>query len=117
MTLNVGQLNSSAFSFIKGTKSSTKLEGEELDLLIVRYTYHHFDQREKMIDSMKKSIHQNGKIYILEGVKELDNDGDLCKDALSMEELKSSLLDSNVQICKEDILDEDILLVIRLKCP
>ncbi len=59
-------------STVFGTDQSTQMEGEQLDVLIIRNAFHHFADPEAMLESMARSIHPEGKVYLLEQFKEID---------------------------------------------
>ena len=42
------------------------LEGEELDVIIIRDSFHHFTKKIEMIESIKKTIKKDGILFILE---------------------------------------------------
>lgn len=53
---------------VQGEKSSTKLEGKNLDLILIRDSFHHFSKKEKMLNSIAKSLHPAGRVVVVEPV-------------------------------------------------
>ena len=51
---------------IKGKKKSTKLEGQQLDKIIIRNTFHHFAKPEAMLESIQRSLKPSGQVFLLE---------------------------------------------------
>ncbi len=75
---------------VYGTDRSTQMEGEQLDVVIIRNAFHHFAQPEAMLESMARSIRPEGKVYLLEQFKEIDpskNHCSLLKERRFFEEL------------------------------
>ncbi len=100
--------SSKSVTFVKGTKKSTGLEGLDLDAVLLRNALHHFSRQEDMIRSVIRSLKEGGKIILIESLRELDNDGDICKKAMSKKELMEVLKAFNLKIVKERVLDEKI---------
>ncbi|MBK8966926.1 MAG: class I SAM-dependent methyltransferase [Saprospiraceae bacterium] len=61
---------SNHMAVVQGEKSSTKLEGKNLDLILIRDSFHHFGKKEKMLDSIAKSLHPDGRVVVVEPVLE-----------------------------------------------
>ncbi len=67
-----------SIKMILGTEQSAKMEGLNLDAIIIRNTFHHFTDPESMLESIKNAIHPDGIIYLLEQFKEEDDSKNHC---------------------------------------
>ena len=67
---------------VQGEKDRTNLENRQLDLIFIRDAFHHFSEKEKMIQSIHQSLNAQGVVIVVEEV--LDHEVDLkkCKMAL-----------------------------------
>ncbi len=52
--------------FVLGTETDPKLPAAGADLIIVLDAYHHFDYPERMLASIKRSLHPGGRLAIIE---------------------------------------------------
>jgi len=65
-----------------GDKSSPNFEENEMDIIIIRNSFHHFKKKDKMLKSISSALKSNGILYIKDPVKELDTDGAMCHQAM-----------------------------------
>lgn len=54
------------YHFVAGAPRSTKLEGTELDLIIMENVFHHIEDQRVFMESMKESLGPEGEIVIIE---------------------------------------------------
>ena len=106
---NENVFNASKFYFVEGNKKSTGLEGLMLDVIVVRNSFHHFSKREKMINSIRRSLRKNGKLYILESVPEYDINANICSKAISINELRMLWLNHDLKLVQETKIGEKVL--------
>lgn len=64
-------LPSNRLIVVQGAESSTNLEGKNLDLILIRDSFHHFSKRKKMLDAVARSMHANGKVVVVEPILEI----------------------------------------------
>lgn len=107
---NPMKFNRKKFNFIKGEENSTNLEGKELDVIVIRDSFHHFSKKYEMIESIRKSLRKNGKLFIIESIPELDLNNNTCKHAISKKELVNILTSKDLQILNETIIGEKLLI-------
>lgn len=67
---------------VKGQKKSTGLEGQQLDKIIIRDSFHHFKKKSKMLASIKKSLKDTGELFVVESVIIQNNGGKNCPMAM-----------------------------------
>lgn len=81
-------VNLGRIKFIKGRKKSIRMEGKELDKIIIRNSYHHFSKEDDMLQSIKKSLKKGGFVYLAEQIPQLLKEGDkICPDAVPKDEI------------------------------
>lgn len=51
---------------VQGSKKSTELEREDLNVIYMKSTYHHFRKKKKMLKSISKSLSDDGYMVIIE---------------------------------------------------
>ncbi len=107
---NIKYFDLNSFTFVEGNKKSTNLEGQELDILLIRNSFHHFSKKKKMIASIKKSIKRDGKIFVLESVPELDANNNVCSKAISKNKLRKFWLENGLKLIKETLIGEQLLI-------
>ena len=96
---------------VKGKKSSAKL-GREVDVIVVRNTFHHFSDKSGMLQDLKKHLADDGRVIFIEPLaKKVPEVGD-CLETLEYEVFMEYINKENFKILKEEQV-EDILL---LKC-
>jgi len=107
--------DSKNFSLVKGTKKSTNFEELELDKIILRNTFHHVKKKVHILNSIKRSLGENGELFILESVKEFDTDNDICKDAMnSKNSLAKIITENGFDLIEEHKLGERVLLKFQI---
>ncbi|HRI32986.1 MAG TPA: hypothetical protein PLD02_04485, partial [Saprospiraceae bacterium] len=98
----------------KGSSTSTGMEDSTFDKIIIRNTFHHFRKKDKMLQSIMKSMNDETELIILEPFmngKSYKNDIYLNEDF----EIKLNPLDNNSTNTKDSINDlsnrEEILTI------
>jgi len=103
-------------SLIKGKKKNTKLEGYNLDKIIIRKTFHHFSKKDKMLDSIKKSLKPNGELYIMEYPIELNqNNEDACKISMRRNDIIGSIVNNGFVLINEVVIGRMVILKFKIK--
>ncbi|MFN7117553.1 MAG: class I SAM-dependent methyltransferase [Saprospiraceae bacterium] len=90
--------------FIEGSKNSTGLEMENLDLIIAVDAFHHFSDKISMLQSIKWSLAKGGRFCLVEQVKRINTDDDYCPQALEKWELEALLQQNGFIKNKERLL-------------
>ena len=67
---------------VQGEKDRTNLENRQLDLIFIRDAFHHFSEKEKMIQSIHQSLTAQGVVIVAEEVLDHEVDFSKCKLAL-----------------------------------
>jgi ubiquinone/menaquinone biosynthesis C-methylase UbiE len=62
--------NTNKITVVKGKKDSTGLPKNHFDKIIIRETFHHFKEKEKMLQDIAGLLKTNGRLFILEPVTE-----------------------------------------------
>jgi SAM-dependent methyltransferase len=75
------------FHFINGGPASTKLENQELDLIIMENVFHHLLDQPTFLQSMLNSLGERGEIVIIEEFLDSGREGSSCKDLMAREQL------------------------------
>lgn len=90
------------YRIVQGTAISTGAEGELFDKIIIRKAFHHFDQKEVMLEAIKESMHFNTDL-ILEEVYEDDkkNKTNRCDQLMKESEIISTMLESGFRLYKK----------------
>lgn len=87
---------------IKGKTKSGKLEGKNLDKIIIRNSFHHFSKKEEMLESIKQSMHPDGQLFIKEGVTEYyAPDAKYCAYKMNSSEIKKHLEIAGFELINE----------------
>ncbi|MCB9340803.1 MAG: methyltransferase domain-containing protein [Lewinellaceae bacterium] len=100
---------------ILGEVYSTNMEGYDLDKIILRNSFHHFFAKGTMLRSIKKSLIQNGELYILESIPELDKDGNICSYAMKKNKIIRKVESKGFQLVGQKQIGESILLKFIMK--
>ncbi len=87
-------------SVVKGSLTSTGLEGEKLNKIIIRDAFHHFDRKTAMLASIRKSLDKNGKLYLFEAYKE-ECKNDCCPVLQSREDIMKNMSDGGFYLSRE----------------
>ncbi len=83
---------SNAIQILRGTKKKTGLEGENLDKIVVRQTFHHFKKKKAMLASIKSSLKPDGELILIEAEPYLWHGRQMgCKKAMFQPEIESIL--------------------------
>ena len=62
--------NQNSLQVVRGKETSTAVEDQHFDKIVIRKTFHHFSDPDKMLDSIKKSMSEKSRIYIIDGFKD-----------------------------------------------
>lgn len=108
-------LNIEKLYTIQGRKKSTQLEGKDLDIVIVRNSFHHFSNKEKMLESIKQSMKPGAHLFLKEAVKELDQDQQICKLAMTKVDIVRWLTEFGFEIVDEVDYFENVIIKAQLK--
>ena len=103
-----------AFYLVNGKKDSSKLEGLNLDKIIVRNTFHHFSKKEEMLNSIKASLKKDGRLFIAEPTTKL-TPSKLCKLILEETFIKETIENSGFELVKEQKLGFWLLMEFKPK--
>lgn len=97
-----------AIKVVQGKINSTQIEGQNLDVIIIRNTFHHFMQPDAMLQSIRKSLRPGGRLMLLEQFKgDVPNTIEFCahlKERVVIEELLAQngwILDRIVYLDKQ----------------
>jgi len=96
-----------AYNSILGNESSSLLPSNSFDKVIIRNTYHHFSNPNKMIEDCKRILKENGKLYIIdilidETVKEPE-----CKFHLTRKDFLKVIYENGFNLINETMLEYD----------
>jgi len=115
LSVNKVKFNSDNISLIKGNKKSTKLEGQLLDKLILRNSFHHFSKKEKMLKSIKMSMKEDGELFLCEKTIELAINDSFCEKAMKSGKIKEIMKLNGFNLIDQKTLKEEILYKFKLK--
>lgn len=87
--------------FAVGSKNSTGLETEDLDLIIAIDAFHHFSDKISMLQSIKWSLAKEGRLCLVEQVKTIDTGDYYCPQALEKWELEELMRQNGFVKTKE----------------
>ncbi len=76
------------FHFVLGYETSTGMEGENLDKIVIRNSFHHFAKKKQMLASIKKSLAPGGSLYIFDPVVFPNKKNRGCPDKLTAKKIK-----------------------------
>ena len=107
-------IKAKSFSLVNGKKDSSKLEGLDLDKIIIRNTFHHFSKKEEMLESVKQSLKQDGRLFIAEPTTKL-TPSKLCGLILDEAFIKETIENSGFELVKEQILGVWLLMEFKVK--
>lgn len=91
---NNALLNPRNLVLTKGGKESTALEGHRLNKIILRNTFHHFKKKPEMLEAIARTLNPQGRLYVLETVRDINPDRRLCKLSMSRGEI-IAIIESN----------------------
>ncbi len=87
-----------------GNKFSCGFEGLDLDKIILRYTFHHFSEKKKMLESLKKSLAPTGELILIEDVDKHSNQVFIkasCPQAMKKRNIKKKLRKAGFELVEE----------------
>jgi len=102
---------------IKGSKQSAKLGDKDLDKIIIRNSFHHFSNKDEMLQSIKSALSENGKLYLSEPVTDLGKDGCNieCREAISKKAVLQSLENNGFVLERELVVGNFLLLEFEIQ--
>jgi ubiquinone/menaquinone biosynthesis C-methylase UbiE len=93
-----------------GTVESTHMEGKELDKIIIRNTYHHFDNKRAMLASIAQSLKKNGDLFIFENIRSsFWKASDYCHKALTKKRILKVIERNGFHLVSEQLVGEAVL--------
>lgn len=97
---------------VLGDEHSAHMEGLDLDKVIIRNAFHHFSEKEEMLASVKESLTSDGRVYLLEEVRELKNTVDkvICFHALRKKRILKILGKNGFRLEREITLGDRVLM-------
>ena len=104
-------LDASKIEVVKGTKSNTGLRDNQFDKIIIRNAFHHFSKKEKMLESIKESLSENGKLYLYEPILVPSGKGSSCDKVLDKQYLLTLIEENGFLLEKEKKLDNSSVLL------
>jgi len=107
---NAQLLDVSKIEAIKGTKSKTGLRENQFDKIIIRNAFHHFSKKEKMLESIKQSLSENGKIYLYEPILVPSGNGNSCDKVLDKRYLVTIIEENGFLLEEEKYVGSSVLL-------
>ncbi|MGB1241904.1 MAG: class I SAM-dependent methyltransferase [Chitinophagales bacterium] len=107
---NEDQLISNRIHLIQGDVESTKFEDNTMDKIIMRNTFHHFDNRKSMLNSIKKALKKEGELYIYETLYEFHSNKCVCSKLMTEKKIKRVLEKSGFILEKELILGQVMIM-------
>jgi ubiquinone/menaquinone biosynthesis C-methylase UbiE len=87
------------FYFLAGHPQSTNLEGQELDLIIMENVFHHVGEPTLFLESMLKSLHENGEVAIIEEFLDSGR-AEGCRDRMEQKVLERLFGDAGFELLK-----------------
>lgn len=104
-------LDTRKINLVNGNKKTTNLEDLNLDKIIIRNTFHHFEKKDEMLESIMKSLKSEGTLFVLESTIELNQDSsELCEDAMNKETIISIIEQNGFNLVSDLELEENVLL-------
>lgn len=92
--------------FATGSKTSTGLETQALDVIIAIDAFHHFTNKPSMLQSIKWSLAKGGRLCLVEQVKTIGTRDYFCPEALEKWELEALLRLNGFVKTKEQLLHD-----------
>ncbi|MEZ4912353.1 MAG: class I SAM-dependent methyltransferase [Saprospiraceae bacterium] len=95
--------------FSLGSETETNIQDTTLDKVILRRTYHHFDEYKKMLKSIHKNLKKTGYLFLLESKKKR------CREAKSKSKIKKQIANSGFTLVSDiEINDYYILKFVKV---
>lgn len=108
---NAQLLDVSKIEATKGTKSNTGLKENQFDKIIIRNAFHHFSNKEKMLESIRQSLSKNGKLYLYEPILVPSGSGSSCDKVLDKRYLLTLIEENGFLFEEEKKLDNSSVLL------
>lgn len=104
-------LDVSKIEAIQGSKSTTEFAENEFDRIIIRNAFHHFTKKEKMLESIKQALKDNGKLCLYEPVLNQLGGGSNCEKVLDRQYLLKIIEESGFLLEEEKNLGNSSILL------
>ncbi|MFZ1704275.1 MAG: class I SAM-dependent methyltransferase [Saprospiraceae bacterium] len=98
---------------ICGSHICTGMEGFELDKIIIRNTFHHFENKKQMLRAIQKSMKKDGTLFIYESIKDLDKKG--CRFAMKRKKIIKILASSGLVITNQTQMKGEVIFTSKRK--
>ena len=95
-----------------GTDIEVNIPKEEVDLVIVRNTYHHFSMKSKMMESIISSLSSDGRIIIIEPLASKDKQAN-CNLKMDYQDIINGLRSHDISISRESIIEGTLFLELK----
>ena len=90
---------------VLGSNYSTGLEGQALDIMLIRNAFHHFSAPDAMLKSIKRSMKASGTLYLKEAFKESCTEN-CCPDLGHREEILKIISQNGFQLIRTQVIHE-----------
>ncbi|MCB0628258.1 MAG: class I SAM-dependent methyltransferase [Saprospiraceae bacterium] len=104
---------SANFHFLAGHPRSTNLEGRELDLIIMENVFHHIGEQAVFLQSMLKSLHEEGTVIVIEEFLGSGRDEGNCPDRMDRAVLENLFSEAGFTLLKAQELDGQYRTMLR----
>lgn len=101
------------FHFINGIPSSTNLENQELDLIIMENVFHHLLDQPAFLQSMVNSLGDGGEIVIIEEFLDSGREGSSCTELMAREQLIILFEKMGLKVLREAPLERQYKTMLR----
>ena len=95
-----------------GTDIEVNIPKEEVDLVIVRNTYHHFSMKSKMMESIISSLSSDGRIIIIKPLASKDKQAN-CNLKMDYQDIINGLRSHDISISRESIIEGTLFLELK----
>ncbi len=95
------------YSPVLGNEHSTLLPSGQFDKVLIRNSYHHFTQPDKMIKDCRRILKKGGKLYIVDILKDETPKMPQCQFHLTRKAFLKGIEDNGFRLIKETPLDYD----------
>ncbi|NOT77183.1 MAG: class I SAM-dependent methyltransferase [Cyclobacteriaceae bacterium] len=92
---------------ILGNENSSLLPSNTFDKVIVRNTYHHFSNPDKMVKDFKRILKKDGKLYIVDILTDETDKEPECKSHLTRKDFMKVINENGFRLVNETKLDYD----------
>ena len=100
-------IDTSLFTLVQGTPHTTNVN-DTVDVVIIRNSLHHFEDKNSMLKSIRKILRNNGSLYITEYLDTKVNKKGICRHLISEKKLMKSLLKNHFKLVDKISLDDNL---------